>query len=349
MFIFLSSGARPRYRQDILRAIAMPKGAHLQFRYDSKWIAAGVRDLLSNKGVKGTPSLIAHIDQHDKAKTPELIPCRFATLADAVSHGSTVSVILALGEFGYAKDLAAFNLEMRSASTTLPTWGPEGSITGTYWMDIAREPNTVLRSATLDTWEEVVAQLAERSDFADEPCFYVVEGLYPIGRDSPLSHEGGTYEIGAGREYEVRIYHFHPRRAPEQTWLRLATVSGSLRFTTNPLLSIDSRYDMKRARLRAGTPAKAEDTVLSVYRVTSDRQDVLGMWEFDLPLRIKGSFWPTLMHGIVLGTLLAGPQIVAAFSNPGLPPSNVTAICIVSAILGLVAGIFAAFGLRRSV
>ncbi len=349
MFIFLSSGASPRYRQDVLRALEMPKGARLQFRYDSKWIAANVRDLISKKEVNGTPSLIAYIDQHDKTKTPELIPCRFAVLVDAVSHGSTVSLTLALEEFGHAENLVAFNSEMKSGSDKLPTWGPEGSISGAYWIDIAQELKTVARSTTLATWEKIVAQIAERMDFAEESCFYVVTGLYPVGQDSPLSHESGCYELAGGREYEVRIYHFHPRKAPEQTWLRLATASESLRFTTNSLLTIDSRYDLKRARLKAGKPAKQEYTVFSIYRVTSDRQNVLGTWEFDLPLRIKGSFWLTLAQGVLLGILLAGPQIVAAFSNPSLPPRNVATISIVSAILGLGAGIFAAFGLRRSV
>jgi hypothetical protein len=349
MFIFLSSGASPRYRQDVLRAIAMPKGARLQFRYDFKWIPAKVRDLLFKEGVKNTPSLIAYIDQHDKTRTPELVPCRFAALVDVAPIGSTVSLTLALEEFGYAENLPGFNNEMRSACPTLPTWGPEGSISGTYWIDIAQEPKTVLRSMTLATWEKIVAQIAERADFAGESCFYVVENIYPTGQDSPLPHESGFYELDAGREYEVRIYHFHPRKAPEQTRLRLATASDSLRFTTNNLLNIDSRYDMKRARLKAGRPAQHEDTFLSVYRVTSDHQDVLDTWEFDLSLRIKGSFWPTLAYGILLGILLAGPQVVAALSNPTLPASDVAVISIVSAIMGLGAGVLAAFGLRRSV
>jgi hypothetical protein len=349
MFILLSSGASPRYRQDILRAIAIPKGGRLQFRYDSKWIEAKVRDLLSKNGARGTPALIVYIDQHDKTKVTELIPCRFATVVDVLCHGSTVSVILALEEIGHAEGLAAFNNELKSMCSTLPTWRPKGSISGTYWFDISQEPKTVARSTTLATWERIVEQIAERPDFADESFFYKVEGFYQIGRESSQSHERGIYELAAGREYELRIYHFHPKRAPEQTRLRLATASKSLEFTTNPQLNLDSRYDMKRARFKAGRPSKTENSVLSVYRVTSDRQDALGTWEIDLPFRINGSFWNTLGYGVLLGVLLAGPQVVAALSNPNLPASNVTAISIVSALLGLGAGIVAAFGLKRSV
>jgi len=40
MFVCLSSGSSARYREDILRALAMPVGSRLQFRYDQKWVAA---------------------------------------------------------------------------------------------------------------------------------------------------------------------------------------------------------------------------------------------------------------------------------------------------------------------
>lgn len=33
MFILLSSSARPRYREDILRCLAAPEGTCVQFRY----------------------------------------------------------------------------------------------------------------------------------------------------------------------------------------------------------------------------------------------------------------------------------------------------------------------------
>lgn len=222
MFICLSSGASPRYRQDILRAIAMPKGARLQFRYDSKWIEQPVKDLLDTNQVRNSPALIAYIDQHDKNRHPGLIPCRFAKLVDALSHGSTVSLTLALEDFAYAEDLAAFNRAMRSASNTLPTWGPNGTITGSYWFDIAQQPQGLGHSTTLATWESTVAQIADRPDFDAESCFYVVDGLYPVGCDSSLSHESGVFELAGGVEYEIRIYHFHPKKTPEQIRLRLA-------------------------------------------------------------------------------------------------------------------------------
>lgn len=347
MFICLSSGASPRYRQDVLRAMAMPKGSRLQFRYDSRWIAPGIRDRLSTGGAKSTPSLIVYIDQHDSTKVPELIPCRFAMLVDAVSHGTTVSLVLALEEFGYAEDLNAFNNEARSASAgTLPTWQPDGKIRGAYWLEIGQEPRTVVKSLKLAEWEKIVAQIAGHPDFAHESYFYTMEAMIPVGLEIPVSPQGGVYELAPSQEYELRIYHFHPANVPVGPRLRLDTSSRWLTFTTNPLLILDSRYDLKRVRLKTGRPTARETAVLTILRDGTIGEANL---EFDLPLQIRGTFWSTLGYGTLLGILLAAPQVVAAFSNPTLPLRNATVISIVSGILGLGAGIVAAFGLKKSI
>lgn len=347
MFICLSSGASPRYRQDVVRAMAMPKGSGLQFRYDSKWIAPVIRDRISTGTVKDTPSLIVYIDQHDNTKIPELVPCRFAKLVDAVSHGTTVSLVLALEEFAYAENLTAFNNEMRAASAgTLPAWQPDGKITGAYWLEIGQEPRTAVKSLKLSEWEKIVAQVAGHPDFANESYFYTMEAIIAIGLGTTVSPQDGVYELAPGREYEFRIYHFHPTTVAPGTRLRLDTSSQWLAFTTNPVLIVDSRYDLKRVRLKTGKPSTRETAVLAILRNGVNGNANL---EFDLPLQIRGTFWNTLGYGILLGTLLAGPQIVAALSNPNLPAHNVAVISIVSGILGLGAGVLAAFGLKKSV
>jgi len=350
MFICLSSGASRRYRQDILRAIAMPKGSQLQFRYDSTWIAPKIRDLLSKGNVSGIASLIAYIDQHDNTKPPEIIPCRFATLTEVAIHGRTCSLILALEEFSYSQNLDAFNKEMRAASgDTLPTWQPDGTIKGHYWFETGQDPVTVVKSLKLTEWENIVAQIADRADFVDENCFYTIEGLYPVGTETAICQKDGYYELNSGGEYEARIYHFHPKKASEGTRLSLATSSQWLTFTTNPELILDSRYDLKRVRLKTGRPLEPENAVLAIRRVDDTSESELGNWEFDMLLRIKGGFRRSLVYGIGLGVLIAAPQIIAAFSNPALPMGSRTAICIASAIMGLGVGILVAFGLKKPV
>jgi len=350
MFICLSSGASPRYRQDILRALALPRGARLQFRYQFRWIAQGIRDQLSKGTLKKAAALIAYIDQHDNTKVPELVPCRFATITDAEEHGTTASFVLTVDDFAYSDNLSAFNTELQSLSGgTLPRWQPDGKIAGTYWLESSAAPVTVIRSANLADWERIVNQIAGYEEFASEKFFYTLQGVRRLGSSKDLIPYSGVFALDPGRHYECRIYHFQPRAAAEGTGLKLMSSDESLaRFTTNTFLSIDSRYDLKRARLRTGRPARGEETVISVHRVESD-QGSFGIWDFDLPLRVSGTFWQTLVYGIVLGALLASPEVVGALSNPSLSSENQTVIVIVASVAGLFAGVLAAFGLRRSV
>lgn len=50
MLLCLSSGFTPRYRDDVLRAISMPSGSHLRFRYELSLIPVSLKPLIA-----GTP------------------------------------------------------------------------------------------------------------------------------------------------------------------------------------------------------------------------------------------------------------------------------------------------------
>ena len=63
MYICLSSGIRPRYRDDVLRTLAMPAGTRLQLRYDQNWVAPEVLQAVSHGTILDVPVLIAYVDQ----------------------------------------------------------------------------------------------------------------------------------------------------------------------------------------------------------------------------------------------------------------------------------------------
>src|SRR6266478_8670615 len=178
MFLCLSSGASPRYRQDVLRALSMPHGSLLQFRYHRNWIAKGILQSPQFSRDRESLALIAYIDQSDPKKTPELVPCRFASIVEAKVHGTTVSLLLELKEFALAADLAGFNKELQATSAgSLPAWQADGKLKGEYWLELAPNPATSIRSEKLEDWESIVAQLVQRADFKDETCFYAVQGI----------------------------------------------------------------------------------------------------------------------------------------------------------------------------
>lgn len=167
-----------------------------------------------------------------------------------------------------------------------------------------------------------------------------------VSSGAVVSINNGHYEFAPGHEYELRLYHYSPKSIALRTCLTITSTSPWLSFTTNPALSLDSRYDLKRTRFVTLKPPNQSQAVISVSRDPGGSQ--LPYLDFDLPVLVRGVFWRTLIYGIVFGALLAGPQIVAALSNPSLPASNIVSVCVLSALLGLAAGITAAFGLRTS-
>src|SRR6266540_2461948 len=134
MHVCLSSGGSPRYRQDILRALAMPFGTDLQFRYRKKWLSPDTAADVPKMKDKRPRALIAYIDQTDPVRLPSLVPCRFARIVEAISLGSTVTLTLRLEGFAYASDLDAANADLRKLATNVPEM-KDGKPAGFWWTD----------------------------------------------------------------------------------------------------------------------------------------------------------------------------------------------------------------------
>ena len=348
MLLCLSSGANARYREDIVRALAMPWGSTLQFRYLTRYVATDVLQGASSIPTRAADALIAYIDQSEPGKRPEIVPCRFAKVTEVTGVGTAVTLLLELHEFAFAGNVAQFNEELRAKSKgDLPSWQADGKVQGHYWLEISPELTGSLRSDKLDDWEKIVSQLAAHSDFKDQSCFYSMVGIKEIVSRSSVPANNGRYELNSGHEYELSLYHFYPKNVPLSARVTLSTASSQITFTSNPVLYLDSRYDLKRARFKVGRPTSEEETIISVMRSVGDAAQ-LPYVDFDLSILVRGAFWKTFGYGIILGALLAGPQIVGSLSNPNLPTQNVVLVCLASAFIGIITGLFAAFNLKKS-
>lgn len=353
MFICLSSGARPRYRQDIIRAIAMPQGSRLQFRYRLDLVAERVKQRIKGGTYKNIRVLIAYLDQQDRAKAPELVPCRFGRVVHAQIHGSTTSLVFVLEEFAYAENIEAFNNQARSVSgDILPARrSPEDKYAeGAFWLEVGDEIlGNVISTRDLGDWERIVCQLAQRKDFESENCFYMIEGFYEVEDEGKVNMKRGVYHMKPSREYEVRIYHFLPKTAQRTVSLRIGISRPSISFTTNCIQTIDSEYDMKRVRFKTGRPVLSEKSVLSVFRTNGNDSNKIETMDFDIQLQTSGTWILKLVIGIVIGILLAAPHATAALGNNQLSDKMKGIIVLVSVITGVFAGVIATFGLKKSI
>ncbi len=350
MFICLSSGATPRYRQDVLRAIAIPRGGTLQFRYAQKYITEDVKAKMRDGTCRGAKALIAYVDQSDRAHEPLLIPCRFAAVIKTELHGTTATIEFELGQFAYARDLEAFNSQVRSVSGgVLPSWeGAQGQYPkGAYAIDVATESVTnVVAASDLSDWEKIVEQLASRPDFTAESCFYMVDGLRSVDTEEVHVMQNGTYNLKPSCEYELCIYHYLPTSSTHTTYLHLLVGKPSVEFLTSPTQAIDSRYDMKRIRFRTGCPVWPENVVCSLHKADSPMLTPPSVFDFDVRMSIAGTYCKLLFWGICVGFLLATPHIINTISGTG---SAKVFLCSVYVIVGIITGVLAAFKLRTGV
>lgn len=349
MFVCLSSGTSPRYREDIIRALALPTGTVLQFRYDKRYWTQAVRTAVEQGTAKGQDALIVYIDQATQGQPPTYAPCRYAQIKNVAEHGTTVSLELVVGEYAYAENLAGFNHWISATfPADLPAW-QEDKIQGKYWLKAPQEATSVVRTNSLGDWEKVVTQLAAHTEFDAESCFYTVTSVRRAKATSSLVPVEGAYQLKGGKSYELAVYHYHPNKQPTDRFLEVKLAGGGVEFTTNPVMRIDSRYDQKVIRFQThGNPTQKIAFLTFVWG--KDGYDAT-RWSFDLPIAVQGMFWQSVGYAIAVAVLLAGPQLFSAWNSVDASDAKAVGkainVTIVTSIVTLVTGVFAVFALKK--
>lgn len=116
LFFCLSSGDNHRYLEDVIRALAMPAGTELQFRYAEWWLDASTIEKVDANTICGEQAIIAYIDQSHSGITPKIVPCRLAVISHVESVGTTKCVTLKLTKFAFPKEIELFQKNIRSIS-----------------------------------------------------------------------------------------------------------------------------------------------------------------------------------------------------------------------------------------
>lgn len=363
MHICLSSGARHRYRIDILRALALPKGARLQFRYGKEYLAPDVLEAIKNGGALNNECLIAYIDQSDRHTQPDIIPCRKGKIVGIQAHGSTYTLQIEVGQFAHAPDIGTFNRVLQYAlDKSLPHWQDSNASSpkGYYWLSSGTKDLGIVQNSDLDTWEAVVGQLARRTDFSNESLFFTVRGIRGVNKNKPVALESGLLKFKSNTAYEVDIYHFHPSVSPSGT-IR-SEISGGAILEFGAKAIVDSRYDLKRVRLRTKATPWTELGLISVYRTISATSPAAGdsapkqnteqlnpdEWQFDLPFETRGATIKTALLSLLIGALISAPQILAYWRTAtSVSVQDGVTYSLLMLAGASIAALVAAFSLRR--
>src|SRR5262245_40818630 len=274
MLVLVSSGARPRYRDDIVRALALPSGADLQFRYDRTYVDDLVARRIDGGGLRNEPGIILYLwSDRDKLET-EFVRCRFVTIANAEFEGSSCIVTLRVGGFVSDLDDAKLRSLLDSAEKALlPSWeaktGTGSVLKGKFFFSV--HADLTQRSAdSTTTFEATATALVRYKDFAAQQrtIFYTVRRLVKLdgNRKTPFYPIAGGYKLSSGGRYEMQIYCFLPRNAePRLARLHIDSDVKAVEFPLGETRDIDSRYDLKQFSLQVARRTETVSAGLHLY------------------------------------------------------------------------------------
>lgn len=338
MLICLSSGTRELYRQDILRAIALPIASELQFRYANRLVSENVNRMIQDQTIVGQEVLISYADQSDPQDKGliRLVPVRMAIVKYASAPGETVSLILSLDKIAYSSDLNTFNSEIMSfTGNALPKW-IKNRAEGLYCIELSHEPKNLEKIKDLGQWEKLVAQLAAFKDFERESTFITVVGFLTKEEqkdmDPTWQHREWPKGIPPNMYMELIVYHFHPDKQPSGVDLSLDT--GPNLLPQSPISHrLESPYDVKRFGLQAKDPVLREQT--DYARIVLEDKATAGHFELEMIIRIKRNIRKRIGIAVVIAIGLAGAQIIPQMINSGIDYRLIPIILFFDLVAGL--------------
>ena len=356
----LSSGIRPRYREDVLRASAMPRGSLLRFRYEEDLVPSHLRQKLKANALVGQSVLIAYLARYDGLAVPSAVPIRAAKLRASKVEGQIVILDFELEGIRVADNLEAFN-EAVQKEANFPRW--EKKLVGSFCMEVDKALAYLKPRAEIEEWRELVTTLKSHKDFDDIPFFYLVTGIYALGEENAIQPQIGVWTVKGSQSYEVRLFQFVPGsdekgsiKVGDVDWLIAENNDKNVVFLSTSRLAIDSPYDEKTLRFRTVFSSTTQHALISFQRISKEeslqREDSKkppkladAVWQFEMPFVISPRRSTLIWQGAVVGALLAAQGLVPIWSNAQIIDKALPSVIAVA--IGLLTGLVASFGLRK--
>jgi hypothetical protein len=325
LLVFLSSAARPRYREDALRAITLPVGTSLRFRYQSNLITEATKRDFQNGSLIGATILIAHLDRLPFGGGEfQIVPCRSGTLGSSEQKGGFFTFDFVLGDFAYAKDVDA--VRSACAAQSPASKGQDGEPIGYFVFELSQGmPSSIKTSMDIEVWQETVTSLQKRNAFAAAEFFYFINGVFD-GNQEKLTPVGGMFELQSGKHYQLRLTHFKEDTKTQfdesVNWL---AVSSSLPHTVmtmpNNGLVIDSPYDEKSIHIQTASVSHDTNCALMLYRAKGPIRiytAAQAITHIDINFVVKRPKDTKLRDGLMIGLLLTIANLATVFTSEKL-------------------------------
>ena len=367
----LSSAARRQYAEDIIRVLALPRGARLQFRYHHDLTTDSIRNAMQAGTLVGSDCLVSFLHSSDKGVSPELIPCRSGKIIRAGSFGPFIVIVFAVEDFVFSEDWENFTSKLRATQPDIvPSWVSQSGKLELHGKFIFVAPvikKTISQGYDLGVFAKTVAVLSNHYPFNEEkgahlnPFFHVSifnQRSRISERDFSEAALHDSIRLKDGRllfqskgSYLIRIHHYYPRsgRYHEKYAKKLVLDFDGLAPQHDDSIEfrITSEYDVNEILFAtiASPFRQFRNIAMSLENVTSGATDEGPYADIQLPVTTKPAIAIGLLHSTFLGIGVAAPALIGASFRSEFD------IGIAAAIFagGLVAGLAAVFGFKRGI
>jgi hypothetical protein len=348
--LMLSSGKWPRYRDDIIRALALPIGGGLQFRYRKKHVPTDAFEAMSKNAFRGAEALVAYLDASNQQPPPQIVPCRFARILETEVVGEFCVIRFEVSAFASVTqdvDLRERVCKVLPQGTTLPV-RRNGQLEGHFLLICENRPNECKGTREPQAWQEIVATLGDRQDFRTCPFFYYLRAVTEEGGRRELVVKEGKYVLRPGRMHRAEVVHYAPEKAEPETdgvlgALDVRVEGPGVQGVTSQTFRIDSPYDVKEVHFRTVGEHQKQYGLLIFHRVVPSQggNQESKHHDFELVLEVKGLWARQLVVGVLIALFLAAPKFADLV---GQGPWVTALVSVLSAVVtaGLVV-----FGLRK--
>ncbi len=322
--LFLSSGVRPRYKTDVIRALALPQNGHFTIRYMRKHVQPDLWEKLASNQLASSLALFAYLDQNTKSARPSVIPCRFATIKRSECEGCFVVITLSVRGFPKLPDQVSTDQRIASACPEAAHWQEGASkLQGLFALSSDKQECCFEETSEIEQWQDIIDRIGSRPDYLEQSFFPFISGVFqhtPSGKRL-IKDKDGVFALKAGQSYELKISHYHPHRplqANQPTGWLLVEADGPLAINRSRSIAADSPYDLNYIRLRTDYVRTAETAAASVFMVPSAEsrpsiQD--GIHLLDVPFTIRPGHIQNFLLALAIGVYLGAPQALRWMPN----------------------------------
>lgn len=338
MLFCLSSSARIRYLEDVVRALAAPNGADLQFRYDQSLIEPSLLERLKSGALTRKQVLICYLFSNDKETGTAIVPCRYGTIAEVTVVGSSVVLLFELGAFAAVANYDDLNAKLRTSSkNAVPNWvlsEAEHKLVGWFVFETEDGALPVEPSRDITTFERTVRQLITFSDFQNkeqEPRTWLFFHVLALKRRvepfvdlsfEPTYQSCCPFKVTPGRSYSLQIYHYYPNPGRYSgrfsREIEVSAAGESILFQSGKTIQVDTEYDIKTFNLFIKRHTNEKETSISMGVV---RREEAPLSEIAIPVQINLNWlWVTAQIAIIgLGvTIPAYVGLLTSGKEPGI-------------------------------